>query len=334
MIAARGVRRGVRRGSRHSFATAALGALLALAAAGAKAPPPAAPPPAAPASPAAPTPASRTPVARAAILAAINHERAAFHARPLALSKDLDRVAQARAAEIARRGVLPSPEDSGDLYAIDHLIVATGYRPQGWTESLTVAVGDAASVMAYWKAGDSFLAAMSRDYADLGVGVAMVKGVPVYAFLFAWPQREVYARQVSGLGDLIAVRKEMFARVNALRAGANLAPLTDDPRLDTAAQKHADDMLARHFYSHLTPEGLNPRDRIEDAGFFSPLVAENIAEGEFSVADVVDGWMRSEAHRANILDPRMTTLGVGLAVGRFEDRLRILWVQELARQGP
>jgi len=283
--------------------------------------------------PAPPAPILMEPASPAALLAAINRERARSGVRPLALSRELGRVAQARAAEIARRGAIPGPADSNEIYRIEHQIVATGYRPQGWTESLTVTSGDADVVVGFWKQGDSFQAAMSRDYADVGVGIASVQGVPLYEFLFAWPQREVYTRQVAGLADLAAVRKEMFERVNAARAAAGLEPVIADPRLATAAQKHADDMLARRYYSHLTPEGLTPRDRIEDAGLFSNLVAENIAEGEFSVAEVMDGWMKSAEHRANILNPRMTALGVGLAVGRFEDRLRLLWVQDFARQG-
>jgi uncharacterized protein YkwD len=273
------------------------------------------------------------PASRTTLLAAINRERARSGVRRLALSRELDRVAQARAAEIGRRGAIPGPSDSNELYKVEHQIVATGYRPQGWTESLTVTSGDAEVVIGFWRQGDSFQAAMSRDYADVGIGIASVQGVPLYEFLFAWPQREVYARQIAGLADLAAVRKEMFERVNAVRAAAGLEPVVADPHLEIAAQKHADDMLARRYYNHLTPEGLTPRDRIEDAGLFSSLVAENIAEGEFSVAEVMDGWMKSEEHRANILNPRVTALGVGLAVGRFEERLRLLWVQDFARQG-
>jgi uncharacterized protein YkwD len=255
-------------------------------------------------------------------------------ARPLQLSPELDRVAQSRAAEIARRGAIPSTGGADEIYRIEHQIKATGYRPQGWTESLTATAGDAEAVVAYWKQGDSFAAAMSRDYADVGVGVASLQGVPLYEFLFAWPQQEVYVRQVAGLGDLAAVRKEMFEKVNAARTAAGLAPLIADPRLNTAAQKHADDMLSRRYYNHLTPEGFTPRDRAREAGFGADLIAENIAEGQFSVDEVMDGWMKSEGHRANILNPRVTELGVGLAVGRFEDRLRILWVQDFARPGP
>jgi uncharacterized protein YkwD len=290
---------------------------------------------AAPAAPALPSPVSpnQRPASRAALLAAINRERAATGARPLSLSPELDRVAQARAAEMARRGAIPGPADSAEIYRIEHQIGATGYRPEGWTESLTATAGDAGAVVAYWKQGDSFAAAMSRDYADVGVGVASLQGVPLYEFLFAWPQQEVYVRRIAGLADLAAVRKEMFERVNALRAAAGCAPVIADPRLNTAAQKHADDMLARRYYNHVTPEGATPLDRAQEAGFSAGVIAENIAEGQFTVGEVMDGWMRSEGHRANVLNPKVTELGIGLAVGRFEDRLRILWVQDFARPG-
>jgi len=273
------------------------------------------------------------PAPRAELLDRINRERAALGARPLALSAELDRVAQERAAETARRGAIPGPGDSGEIYRIEHQIVAAGYLAQGWTESLTATAGDAAAVVAYWKQGDSFGAAMSRDYQDVGIGVATLQGVPLYEFLFAWPQREVFARQTAGLADLARVRAEMLERVNAARRERGLAPLAADPRLDAAAQRHAADMLARAYYDHLSPEGETPRDRAAAEGFGADLIAENIAEGHVSVAEAMDGWMKSAGHRANILNPRVTGLGVGLAVGRFEDRLRVLWVQELARPG-
>lgn len=288
---------------------------------------PVTPPPTPPSLPA------MSPAARAELLDRINRERAVLGARPLALSTELDRVAQARAAETARRGAIPGPGDSNEIYRIERQIVAAGYRAQGWTESLTATAGDAGAVIAYWKQGDSFAAAMSRDYQDVGIGVASLQGVPLYEFLFAWPQREVFARQVAGLSDLGRVRTEMLEQVNAVRRARGLAPVAPDARLDAAAQRHAADMLARAYYDHLSPEGTAPRDRAAAEGFGADLIAENIAEGQFTVAEAMDGWMKSAGHRANILSPRVTALGAGLAVGRFEDRLRVLWVQELARPG-
>ncbi|HEV7517799.1 MAG TPA: CAP domain-containing protein, partial [Thermoanaerobaculia bacterium] len=106
-----------------------------------------------------------------------------------------------------------------------------------------------------------------------------------------------------------------------------------DPHLDAVAQEHAQDMLTRAYYDHDTPEGLTPRRRVEATGYLAHKVGENIAEGQFSVDEVMSGWLGSSGHRRNLMDPDFTDLGVGLAVGRFEDRLRILWVQEFAVPG-
>jgi uncharacterized protein YkwD len=290
--------------------------------------PPPAPPPAAPPAPVDPA------VLRPALLARINQERAAARVRPLALDPALGRVAQARAEEIGRRGELPKEEESFLLIAQrERRLREGGYIPHGWTESLTASAGDVETVVRYWKSGDSFAAAMGPDYRDLGLGVATLRGVPLYVFLFAWPERDFFARQIAGLADLTAVRTAMLARVNAARRAAGVRPLATDPRLAAAAQAHAQDMLARAYYDHETPEGQTPRERVESTGYLAHKVGENIAEGQFSVEEVMSGWLGSSGHRRNLLDPEFRDLGVGLAVGRFEDRLRILWVQEFAVPG-
>jgi uncharacterized protein YkwD len=296
---------------------------LAIAAAGATPLPPL--PPVAPAAPA---------IVRQALLDRINEERAAAHVRPLALDPVLARVAQARAEEIGRRGELPKEEESFVLISQrERRLREAGYIPHGWTESLTASTGDVSAVVRYWKQGDSFTAAMGADYRDIGLGLATLRGVPLYVFLFAWPERDFFARQISGLADLSAVRTAMLAKVNAARRAVGARPLAADPHLDAAAQEHAEDMLHRAYYDHETPEGQKPRARLEATGYLAHKVGENIAEGQFSVNEVMSGWLGSSGHRRNLLDPDFSDLGVGLAVGRFEDRLRILWVQELAVPG-
>ena len=271
---------------------------------------------------------------RQSLLVRINQERTAAGARPLALDRGLGRVAQARAEEIGRRGELPKEEESFLLISQrEHRLRQAGYIPHGWTESLTATNGDVEAVVRYWKGGDSFAAAMGTDYRDVGIGVGTLRGVPLYVFLFAWPERDFFARQIAGLADLAAVRTAMLARVNAARRAAGRPPLAADPHLDTVAQEHAQDMLSRAYYDHDTPEGLTPRRRVEATGYLAHKVGENIAEGQFSVDEVMSGWLGSSGHRRNLLDSDFTDLGVGLAVGRFEDRLRILWVQEFAVPG-
>ncbi|HTQ80287.1 MAG TPA: CAP domain-containing protein, partial [Thermoanaerobaculia bacterium] len=208
-----------------------------------------------------------------------------------------------------------------------------GYLPHGWTEGLSVVAGDVETVVRYFKAGASFQAAMSGDYRDLGVGLATLRGVPLYVFLFAWPESDFFARQIAGISDLAAVRREMLEEVNAARRAAGRSALVADARLDAAAQEHAQDMLTRAYYDHQTPEGRTPRQRLEAAGYLAHKVGENIAEGQFSVKEVMSGWLASSGHRQNLLDASFTELGVGLAIGRLEDRLRILWVQDFAVPG-
>ena len=287
-----------------------------------------------PAPPAPAAPALEPVLLRAAFLARINQERKAARVRPLDLEPSLSRVAQARAEEIGRRGELPKPEESFLLIAQrERRLREAGYIPHGWTESLTASSGDVETVVRYWKGGDSFPAAMGADYRDVGIGLGTLRGVPLYVFVFAWPERDFFARQIAGLADLAAVRKTMLEQVNAARKAAGRRPLAPDPHLDAAAQEHAQDMLTRAYYDHDTPEGSTPRNRVEASGYLAHKVGENIAEGEFSVEEVMSGWMGSSGHRRNLLDPEFVDFGVGLAIGRFEDRLRILWVQEFGTPG-
>lgn len=106
---------------------------------------------------------------------------------------------------------------------------------------------------------------------------------------------------------------QVVALVNAARAAAATPcpPVTVDPRLTAAAQGHSDDMAARNYFSHTTPEGVTFDQRIKAAGYPQPG-AENIAKGQRSAQQVMTAWMESEAHRLNIENCRLTTIGVGL----------------------
>jgi uncharacterized protein YkwD len=74
-------------------------------------------------------------------------------------------------------------------------------------------------------------------------------------------------------------------------------------------------MVARTFYSHTSPDGSQPWDRAAAAGSRRRTIGENIACGQRSPAEVVEGWMNSPGHRANILKPDFTHIGIGFAGG-------------------
>ncbi len=99
--------------------------------------------------------------------------------------------------------------------------------------------------------------------------------------------------------------------VNSERADAGCSPVSNESHLAAAAQGHSDDMSARNYFSHTTPEGTTFDQRIRAAGYDKPG-AENIAKGQSNAAKVMDAWMNSEGHRANILNCKLKKIGVGV----------------------
>ncbi len=90
-----------------------------------------------------------------------------------------------------------------------------------------------------------------------------------------------------------------------------LPPLMIDLRLVEAARLHSLDMATNNFFSHTGSDGSQFWQRIQWAGYFFSWASENIAAGYATPADVVDGWMNSPGHRANILDTNVTEIGLG-----------------------
>ncbi|MEV5546609.1 sigma-70 family RNA polymerase sigma factor [Streptomyces sp. NPDC052309] len=104
---------------------------------------------------------------------------------------------------------------------------------------------------------------------------------------------------------------QVLAVTNTERAKAGCAPVTLDDRLGRAAQLHSEDMSAHDYFSHTGRNGSSFADRAEAQGYPSPG-AENIAQGQNSAASVMQAWMDSPGHRANILNCSLKTLGVGV----------------------
>jgi uncharacterized protein YkwD len=106
------------------------------------------------------------------------------------------------------------------------------------------------------------------------------------------------------------VEEQVLALVNVERAKIGCVALTADPALTTLAQNFSDDMAKRNFFDHVDPDGNDPWDRAEAAGI-TGLGGENIARGQADAQAVMDAWMNSDGHRANILNCNFRTLGVG-----------------------
>lgn len=129
-------------------------------------------------------------------------------------------------------------------------------------------------------------------------------------------------RPASDTAGLEEMRDQILSMVNKARKEHGLGTLEGGQSLDKAAQEHAEDMLDRGYYSHVSPEGDTVEDRYrEQGGSRWELVAENIATCKKCetpptldrVGQFQDGWMNSPEHRENILMEGLERFGFGIA---------------------
>ncbi|WP_255259580.1 CAP domain-containing protein [Lentibacillus sp. CBA3610] len=111
--------------------------------------------------------------------------------------------------------------------------------------------------------------------------------------------------------DPSTYEKEVVKLVNDEREKRDLEPLEMDNRLSSLARKKSQDMADNNYFSHTSPTYGSPFDMMEQFDFTFRLAGENIAAGQRSPEQVVEGWMNSEGHRENILKEGFTHIGVG-----------------------
>ncbi len=120
--------------------------------------------------------------------------------------------------------------------------------------------------------------------------------------------------------DMGQVRSATLCLINKERAHAGLAAVVDSAKLDRAANGHSQDMVGRGYFDHVSPTGSTPVTRMLGAGYINPhmgyLVGENIAWGTQALATpaaIVNAWMNSPEHRANILQGAYRQSGIGVS---------------------
>jgi uncharacterized protein YkwD len=159
-----------------------------------------------------------------------------------------------------------------------------------------------------------------------------VLAVMLAAWLFlpsAWGQVRVKSGALTRSGGILhpkELERRIFQLTNEARRKNNLPTLDWDSSLAVKAREKSDDMLTNNYFSHSSPDGKTLKDRFQDEKPASirniSQIGENIYMGarlDFSTDIktqarlIVDGWMTSPGHRRNILDPKYTHLGVGVA---------------------
>ena len=123
----------------------------------------------------------------------------------------------------------------------------------------------------------------------------------------------------------------VIALTNVERAHEGIPALIRNPKLDYAAQLKAEDMAKKGYYAHVSPEGLTPMHFVDEAGYAYSIVGENLVVQRTSAQEVIDAFMGSPGHRANILRPDFTEIGVGAAQGTYKGQKTTFTVQIFAK---
>lgn len=110
---------------------------------------------------------------------------------------------------------------------------------------------------------------------------------------------------------LSAEESEVVRLVNIEREKNGLAPLKASSQLSNVARMKSQDMATKNYFSHTSPTYGSPFDMMKQFGISYKTAGENIAKGYLSPASVMNGWMNSSGHRANILNSSFGTIGVG-----------------------
>ncbi len=119
----------------------------------------------------------------------------------------------------------------------------------------------------------------------------------------------------------------IYSLTNQSREENNIPDLTYNLKLEAAAQSKADDMLAKGYFAHETPDGKTPWDFIIAQKYSYLAAGENLAIDFVQAEDVNDAWMHSPGHRANILNKNFEEIGVGISNGLFQGHRATFVVQ-------
>ncbi|MFZ3577974.1 CAP domain-containing protein [Virgibacillus sp. DJP39] len=111
--------------------------------------------------------------------------------------------------------------------------------------------------------------------------------------------------------QLSQYEQQVVELTNAERVERGLNPLKIDLELSRVAREKSRDMSANNYFSHTSPTYGSPFDMMKSYGITYRSAGENIAKGQRTPEEVVNGWMNSEGHRANILSTKFTHIGVG-----------------------
>ena len=123
-----------------------------------------------------------------------------------------------------------------------------------------------------------------------------------------------YPKQVD---NTLNIENEM-ALINQKRAENKLVPLSENTDLDVSACHKLDDMVKNHYWAHTSPSGVTPWHWFDVVGYNYRHAGENLAYGQTNASELIDAWMNSPEHKANILDKGFTEQGMCIKYANFQ----------------
>ncbi len=163
-------------------------------------------------------------------------------------------------------------------------------------------------------------------------GDTVIANFPVYVGQEI-PRRVRFERRAEPEGqDVESVRRALFELISTTRREAGLSPLREHDGLREVALSHSRDMVENDFVGHTSPRTGSPADRVRAASLTSGLVLENIGRG-YGPSEIHRGLMDSPGHRANLLNPDVTRVGIGVVAQPEGGRSAFVVTQLFTRMG-
>jgi len=130
--------------------------------------------------------------------------------------------------------------------------------------------------------------------------------------------------------SVVLLQSEVIKQTNLQRQeNGGLPALIENAKLDEAASAKANDMFLNQYFEHVSPSGTGPGELVQNYGYDYIVAGENLILGNFSSEkEVVQDWMNSPGHRANILNNRVTEIGVAIIKGAYKGETVWIGVQE------
>jgi uncharacterized protein YkwD len=160
------------------------------------------------------------------------------------------------------------------------------------------------------------------------MGDAVLANFPVFCGVQPPAEAPRDSRVKQGTLSAPEAEKAMLALVNRDRAAAGRRPLVLDQRLSEVARAHSRDMAENDFVGHISPRTGDALARVQRAGLRPQLIMENVGRA-YSAEETESGFMMSPGHRGNLLDSRVTRIGIGVAFGKPVTGLSPMFVTQL-----